>query len=60
MDNLLTPGDVAEKLKISVYTVKNYLRKGIIKGIKVGDLWRIREEDLEEFIAQKLHKNCTN
>lgn len=56
MDNLLTPEEVAEKLKISVYTVKNYLRKGTIKGIKVGDLWRVREEDLEEFIAQKLQK----
>jgi excisionase family DNA binding protein len=32
------------------------LRKGTIKGIKVGDLWRVREEDLEEFIAQKLQK----
>lgn len=52
MNNLLTPGDVAERLKISVYTVKNYLRKGTIKGIKVGDLWRIREEDLEEFIEK--------
>ncbi len=56
MDKLLTPEEVAEKLKISVYTVKNYLRKGIIKGIKVGDLWRVRERDLEEFIQKQLNK----
>jgi len=56
LDNLLTPTEVADKLRISVYTVKNYLRKGIIKGIKVGDLWRVREEDLEEFVKKKVEK----
>lgn len=51
--NLLTPEQVAERLQISVFTLKDYLRKGKIKGIKVGNRWRIKEEALEAFIEDQ-------
>ncbi|MEM5816034.1 MAG: helix-turn-helix domain-containing protein [Candidatus Aenigmatarchaeota archaeon] len=51
MDKLYTPEEVAEILKVSVITVKKWLRSGELKGIKVGKLWRIREEDLQEFLG---------
>lgn len=37
--------EVAEKLKISRYTVFRALNQGRIKGIKIGNIWRISEEE---------------
>lgn len=51
MEKLLTPEEVASKLIVSPKTVRDWLREGTIKGVKVGKLWRIREADLESFIA---------
>ena len=50
VERLLTPEEVAKKLAVSVKSVRNWLRQGKLKGIKVGRLWRIRESDLEEFL----------
>ena len=49
---LLTPDAVAERLAVSPATVRIWLRKGILKGAKVGGgkLWRISETAIEEFI----------
>jgi excisionase family DNA binding protein len=30
--------------------VRDWLRAGRIKGIKLGRIWRVRESDLEAFI----------
>ncbi len=49
---LLTPRETAEKLKVSEQTVLRWLRKGKLKGIRAGKLWRIKEEDLQEFIKE--------
>lgn len=49
---LLTPKEVAEKLRLSEQTVLRWLRNGKLKGVKAGRLWRIREEDLQEFIKE--------
>jgi excisionase family DNA binding protein len=47
---LLTPEQVADRLQISRVTVMEYLRKGRLKGHRVGKLWRIKERDLETFL----------
>lgn len=47
---LLTPEQVADRLQISRVTVMDYLRKGRLKGHRVGKLWRIKEQDLEAFL----------
>jgi excisionase family DNA binding protein len=44
-----TPEEVAQKLKVSLRTIKEHLLRGRLKGFKVGRLWRIRASDLEEF-----------
>jgi excisionase family DNA binding protein len=49
-EKLLTPEEVAERLRISRWTVMDYLREGRIKGRKIGRLWRITEEDLQAFV----------
>lgn len=52
MQEMYTPEELANLLKISRRTVYLWLREGRIKGIKVGDLWRIPKESLEEFLGE--------
>ncbi len=52
-EKLLTPEQAAERLQISVFTLKDYLRKGKLRGVKIANRWRIREEALEEFINEQ-------
>ncbi len=48
----------APKLKIKPRTSHGWLRTGKIKRVKIGDLWRIDEKDLQEFIdkARRVHE----
>lgn len=43
---LLTPEEVARALRVNVSTVRYWLR-----GVRVGQRWRIRRRDLERYIA---------
>jgi excisionase family DNA binding protein len=54
---LLTPEAAAEQLAVSVKTIKNLLRSGKLRGVKVGNLWRLREEALEEYLKDSAHNN---
>lgn len=47
---LYTIEQAAEYLIVPKQTVSKWLREGRIKGIKIGGLWRISEEALEEFL----------
>lgn len=51
-DKLLTPKAVAERLEVSPDTVRIWLRRGLLKGVKVGGgrLWRISESEINEFV----------
>jgi putative molybdopterin biosynthesis protein len=50
MEKLLTPEEVAKILDISEYTVKEMLREGEIPGKKVRGKWRVKQEDLRDYI----------
>jgi len=50
LNRLLKPEEVAEKLGVSPQTVRKWLAKGYLKGIRVGKLWRVSEEDLKKFL----------
>jgi excisionase family DNA binding protein len=49
-EKLYTPEGAAEALLVSPKTIRDWLRTGRLKGVKVGRLWRVRESDLEEFL----------
>ncbi len=50
-ERLLTPEQVAERLGLSVLTVRAWLRAGTLPGVKPGGrLWRMREADLDGYI----------
>lgn len=53
---LYTPEEVAKILKVTPRTVRGYLRKGELKGAKIGREWRVTEEQVREFLA----KNTAN
>ncbi len=44
--------EVAQKLKVSPGTVRNYLRHGQLKGQKIVRRWFITEQDLSEFMKK--------
>jgi excisionase family DNA binding protein len=49
---VFTPEEVAERLSVSTKTIKDWLRTGKLKGVKVGRLWRVRESELEKFLER--------
>lgn len=51
---LLTAEQVAERLQVREETVYDWLRAGRLRGVKLGRIWRAREEDLENFIRAHL------
>jgi excisionase family DNA binding protein len=49
-DKLLTPPQVAERLQVNERTVTQWLRKGHLRGFKIGKEWRVSARDLEAFL----------
>lgn len=54
MENLLTVEETAEKLKAHPETVRDWIRKRELSGVKLGRSWRVRESDLQEFVNARL------
>jgi acetyl-CoA synthetase len=50
MENYFTPQEVADKLKLNVRTLYKWIREGKLNAVKLGDVWRIPESALREFI----------
>ncbi len=55
MDEYLTPDEVAKILKISEKVMVDLLNSGDIPGIKIGYLWRISKERLEEYLESNMN-----
>ena len=51
-EKLLTPEDAAKALLVKATTVREWLKSGKLKGVKMGRLWRVRESDLDTFIKE--------
>ena len=54
MQELYTPEELAEKLKVSKRAVYKWLQKGELKAFKAGKMWRITREDLEAFLGRSI------
>lgn len=48
-DGLYSVDQVAERLGLHVRTIRNYVRDGRLKAVRIGKQYRIRHEDLEAF-----------
>ena len=50
-DDLLTVEEVAARLKLQEWTIRDWFKSGKLKGAKIGDsTWRMKESDLLDFI----------
>ena len=49
---LLTVKEVQNKLKVSDETIYRYIRSGKLKAFRVGGLWRISEDAVQEFLKK--------
>ena len=45
-----SPEEVSEQFNVKQATVRKWLREGKLKALKLGGLWRISEDQLQEFI----------
>ncbi len=53
-NELLTFDEFVEELSISESFAYSLLSKGIIKGIKLGRVWRIPRKSIDDYIMAKL------
>ncbi len=51
-EKLLTPPQVAQRLQVNERTVTQWLRKGHLRGFKIGKEWRVSVRDLEAFLEK--------
>lgn len=47
---LYTLPEIADKLNLTVYTIRNYIKAGKLKAIKMGKSYRVEEAALKEFL----------
>ncbi len=51
----LTVGQVSKQLGLSEYRVRELIRDKYIRATKIGQ-WRVKPEDLKEFIKSRTNK----
>lgn len=52
-DAILTIKDVAEYLKVNERTIYRLAASGELPGFKVGNSWRFKQSELEQYIASR-------
>ncbi|MFT7184277.1 MAG: excisionase family DNA binding protein [Oceanicoccus sp.] len=50
---LLTPEEVADVLQLHHLTVLKYIKQKKLRALKLGRVYRIREEDLQQFFQDQ-------
>ena len=56
--SVLTVAEVADRLRVSDLTVYRLIHAGKLSAFKVGQLWRITEDDLGTCIQEQKNKNA--
>lgn len=52
----LTVGEVAAQLRVSSMTVYRLINAGELPAVRIGRSFRLREEDLDRYLAERLTK----
>ena len=50
---MFTVTEISKLLKLDVETIRRYIYKEELKAYKIGNAWRVKEEDLKQFIEKK-------
>ena len=53
MEEIMTPSEVAELLKIHLKTVYKLAEKGVIPGNRIGRSWRFSRSDVMELVSSR-------
>jgi excisionase family DNA binding protein len=53
---LLTVNEVADLLRVSRMTVYRLIKEGQLAAIRVGRNYRLREDDVDEYLRQRYHE----
>ena len=53
VSRLLTVAEVAQVMRVSRMTVYRLIRRGQLKAIRVGRNYRVRENDLNEYLEEQ-------
>lgn len=56
METYYTPKEIAKKLKLNIGTVYKWIREGRLKAVKLGDVWRISESELNRLLKGEEQK----
>ena len=48
----LTPQEVSHLLRVSVYTVRRWIKEGSLPAYKVGRGWRISEMEIDRWLKE--------
>ncbi len=51
-DKLLTPPQVAQRLQVNERTVTQWLRRGLLRGFKIGKEWLQNREGVARLVAR--------
>lgn len=52
IDEVLTVREVAEALKISEKSVREFLQTNKIAGVKIGRAWRVRRSEVDRILRE--------
>ncbi|HJM98983.1 MAG TPA: helix-turn-helix domain-containing protein [Acidimicrobiales bacterium] len=52
----MTVGEVADLMRVSSMTVYRLIKAGDLRAVQVGKSYRIREEDINSFIASRYNQ----
>lgn len=55
-DPILTIKDVADYLKVNERTIYRLAASGELPGFKVGNSWRFKQSELEQYIAAQYNR----
>lgn len=56
-EDLLTPTEVSEVLRLKRTTTLDYMRRGVIPAFKIGRSWYALRPRLEDYVASASHSS---
>lgn len=57
LGKLYTVEEIAEMTSVTSRTIRNYIKKGLLKGRKVGGVWRFTRKDIEDLFDKSTFIN---
>jgi excisionase family DNA binding protein len=52
-DEFLTTEEVADIMRVKPATVRDWLRRGLLRGVSIQRSWRIPRSELERFVQSR-------